>query len=417
MPAQEAPAPHRPLADVRIVAVEQYGAGPFATMHLAELGAEVIKIEEPSSGGDVSRYIPPFQHGEDSLFFQTYNRNKRSLVLDIASPAGREVFHRLVATSDVVFSNLRGDVPERLGLLYDQLRHVNPAIVCCSLTGFGMTGPRAKDPGYDYILQGLAGWMALTGDPDGPPTKSGLSLVDFSGGFVAAIAILAGLHAARRDGVGMDCDLSLYDTAVSLLGYVGTWHLTGGFEPVRVASSGHPSLVPFQVFESSDGWLVIGCAKEKFWKRLAEVIGRPELADDPRFVDFAARAANKDEVISIVSEVLRSRTSEEWLVELRRAGVPSGPIHSVAEALTDPHTIARGLVVETEHDGYGVVRQPASPVRVGAPPERQRRAPRLDEDADHVLHHLLGLDPAEVGVLRERGAFGAPSSTSTEAGN
>lgn len=396
-----------PLSDVRIVAVEQYGAGPFATMHLAELGAEVIKIEEPSSGGDVSRYIPPFQQGEDSLFFETYNRNKRSLTLDIANPAGKEVFARLVVASDAVFSNLRGDVPERLGLLYSQLSYLNPAIVCCSLTGFGMTGPRAKDPGYDYILQGLAGWMSLTGDPVGPPTKSGLSLVDFSGGYVAAIALLAGIHAARRDGKGMDCDLSLYDTAVSLLGYVGTWHLTGGFEPVRVASSGHPSLVPFQVFESSDGWLVIGCAKEKFWQRLTEVIGRPELGSDPRFADFAGRAAHKDEVVSIVSEVLRTRNSQDWLVDLSKAGVPAGPIHSVAEALNDPHTIARGLIVETEHPTYGTVRQPGSPVRVGEVMRQQRRAPHRNEDADYVLHDLLGLRDDDVDALAARGAFGS----------
>ena len=212
----------RPLEDVRIVALEQYGAGPFATMHLADLGAEVIKIEDPGAGGDIARYLPPFQTEDSSLFFETYNRNKRSLVLDIRNPAGRGVFNDLVACSDAVFSNLRGDVPALLKILYDDLKEINPRIVCCSLSGFGMTGPRAHQPGYDYILQGLCGWMALTGDPDGPPTKSGLSMVDFSGGFVAAIALLTGIHAARRDGAGMDCDLSLFDTAISLLGYLGT---------------------------------------------------------------------------------------------------------------------------------------------------------------------------------------------------
>ena len=390
------------------MAVEQYGAGPFATMHLADLGAEVIKIEDPGAGGDVARYLPPFQHGDTSLFFQTYNRNKRSLALDIRSTAGRAVFNDLVACSDAVFSNLRGDLPTALGICYDDLKAINPRIVCCSLSGFGMTGPRARQGGYDYILQGLCGWMALTGDPDGPPTKSGLSMVDFSGGFVAAIALLTGIHAARRDGVGMDSDLSLYDTAISLLGYLGTWHLTGGFEPQRVAESGHPSLVPFQIFETDDGWLVIGCAKEKFWQRLTEVIGMPELADDERFADFAARYANKDELLEILREVLRTRTAAEWLELLEDAGVPSGPIQGVPEALRDPHTVARGVIAETDHPHHGTVRQPVTPVRVGEHPTAGSLSPgpALGADAPYVLKELLGYDDDRIDGLRSQGAFG-----------
>ena len=233
-----------PLADVRIVAVEQYGAGPFGSVHLADLGAEVIKIEDPRVGGDVGRYVPPYAEGEDSLFFEAFNRNKRSLSLDLTAPAGRRVFDDLVRTSDAVYSNLRGDVPAKIGIRYDDLKHLNPAIVCCSLTGFGMTGPRQAEPGYDYVLQALAGWMDITGEPEGPPSKSGLSMVDYSGGFVAAISLLAGLHAARRDGVGMDCDVSLYDTAIGLLTYPAAWHLNAGFRPVRTRHSAHPSLVP-----------------------------------------------------------------------------------------------------------------------------------------------------------------------------
>ena len=390
------------------MALEQYGAGPFATMHLADLGAEVIKIEDPSAGGDVARYLPPFQHEDSSLFFETYNRNKRSVALDIRSQAGRTVFNDLVARSDAVFSNLRGDLPGVLGICYDDLKELNPRIVCCSLSGFGMTGPRARQGGYDYILQGLCGWMALTGDPDGPPTKSGLSMVDFSGGFVAAIALLTGIHAARRDGVGMDCDLSLYDTAISLLGYLGTWHLTGGFEPRRVADSGHPSLVPFQLFEASDGWMVIGCAKEKFWQRLTGVIGMPELADDPRFVDFAARYANKDELLAILSEALRARTASEWLELLEEAGVPSGPIQGVPEALRDPHTLARGVIAETHHPHHGTVRQPVTPVRVGGHPTAGPLlpGPALGADAPYVLRELLGYDDDRIDRLRAEGAFG-----------
>ena len=393
---------------MRIVALEQYGAGPFATMHLADLGAEIIKIEDPAAGGDVARYLPPFQHEDSSLFFETYNRNKRSVALDVRNPAGRTVFNDLVAQADAVFSNLRGDLPGVLAICYDDLKHINSRIVCCSLSGFGMTGPRARQGGYDYILQGLCGWMALTGDPDGPPTKSGLSMVDFSGGFVAAIALLTGIHAARRDGVGMDCDLSLYDTAISLLGYLGTWHLTGGFEPQRVADSGHPSLVPFQIFEASDGWLVIGCAKEKFWQRLTEVVGMPELADDPRFADFAARYANKDELLAILKGVLPTRSVTEWLELLEAAGVPSGPIQGVPEALRDPHTIARGVIAETDHPHHGTVRQPVTPVRVGVHPAAGSLSPgpALDADAPYVLKELLGYEDDRIDRLRAEGAFG-----------
>jgi len=188
----------KPLEDVRILALEQYGAGPFGSVHLADLGAEVIKIEDPRTGGDVGRYVPPFQHEQDSLFFETFNRNKKSIQLDLANSAGRRVFEDLVRVSDVVYSNLRGDVPEKIGITYATLGQLNAAVVCCSLSAFGMTGPRRDEPGYDYVLQGIAGWMDLTGEPGGPPSKSGLSLVDFSGGLVAGTAILAGLHAGRH---------------------------------------------------------------------------------------------------------------------------------------------------------------------------------------------------------------------------
>jgi crotonobetainyl-CoA:carnitine CoA-transferase CaiB-like acyl-CoA transferase len=206
----------QPLADLRVVAVEQYGAGPWGTLQLADLGAEVLKIEDPAARGDVGRYVPPFQEGEDSLFFETFNRNKRSVSLDLRHPEGRAVFEDLVRVSDAVYSNLRGDQPAKLRLRYADLKDVNPRVVCCSLSGFGMTGPRAAEGGYDYMMQGLAGWMSLTGEPEGPPTKSGLSLVDLSGGYVSAIALLAGVWRARRDGVGCECEVSVFETAMWL---------------------------------------------------------------------------------------------------------------------------------------------------------------------------------------------------------
>ena len=396
----------KPLEDVRIIAIEQYGAGPFGSVHLADLGADVLKIEEPQSGGDVGRYVPPYNSGEDSLFFEAFNRNKRSLSLDLATPGGRKVFEDLVRTSDAVYSNLRGDVPAKIKITYDDLKHLNPAIVCCSLTGFGMTGPRAKQPGYDYILQGLAGWMDLTGDPDGPPTKSGLSLVDFSGGFVAALSLMAGLHAARRDGVGGDCDVSLYDTAVSMLTYPAAWHLNAGYRPGRTKNSAHPSLVPFQAFEATDGWFVVGCAKEKFWVRLAEAIGLAELLDDPRFTDFAARGQHKDELLPILEKRFAESTVDHWVSLLTDAGVPTGPINDVEQALTEEHTLARGLIATTEHEVWGEVRQVTSPVRFGTDKTEYRRAPHRTENFDEVMG-LLGYSADDVRGLVDGGAFGA----------
>ena len=398
----------RPLEDIRVVAVEQYGAGPFGSLHLADLGAEIIKIEDPRFGGDIGRYIPPFQEGEDSLFFETFNRNKKSLSLDLTVPEGRRVFEDLVARSDAVLSNLRGDVPAKLRIRYGDLAEVNPRIVCVSVSGFGMTGPMSAEPGYDYILQGLAGWMSLTGEPDGPPTKTGLSLVDYSGGFVAAMALLAGVHAARRDGKGMDCDISLYDVAVSLLTYPATWFLNRGWEPRRTARSAHPSLVPFQLFKGSDGnWFVVGCAKEKFFDRVAETVGRPDLADHPDYATFADRGEHRDELIGILDELFAARPAAYWIERLKEAGVPTGPIQDVPAAMNHPHTAARNLIVETSHELFGPVLSLASPVRVGDPDDvSYTRAPQRNEHADEILKGLLGYDSETVRRCAERGAFG-----------
>ncbi len=352
----------KPLADIRIIAIEQYGAGPFGSVHLADLGAEVIKIEDPATGGDIGRYVPPYQEGEDSLFFEAFNRNKLSVSLDLTTTDGRAVFEDLVRVSDVVYSNLRGDVPAKLRLTYADLAHLNARIVCCPLTGYGTSGPRAAEPGYDYLLQGIAGWMDLTGEPSGPPTKSGLSLVDYSAGLVAAIAMLAGVHAARRDGIGMDCDVSLFDTAMSMLTYPAIWSLNGDFVPKRTRHSAHPSLVPFQAFATSDAWIVVGCAKEKFWQRLAIAIDRPELANDSRFATFAERSRNAEELLALLEPVFATRTAREWLDILGGAGVPCAPVNSVAAALRDEQTAARGMVVETDPPA---IRHGASAARPG----------------------------------------------------
>jgi crotonobetainyl-CoA:carnitine CoA-transferase CaiB-like acyl-CoA transferase len=397
----------RPLTDVRVVAVEQYGAGPFGTVHLAELGADVIKVEDVRSGGDVGRAVPPYQSGNDSLFFEAFNHDKRSIALDLADPSGRGVFEDLVRVSDAVYSNLRGDVPEKLRLRYADLAHLNARIVCVSLSGFGMTGPRRAEPAYDYILQGLAGWQSLTGEPDGPPAKSGLSLVDYSGGLVAALALLAGVHAARRDGVGCDCDTALFDTAMSMLTYVAAWTLApdGAYQPERLPLSAHPSIVPFQNFRTADGWVVVVCAKEKFWQRLVDVLGIAHVRDDPRFAEFGARRANRALVTSTVQAVLGTQSTRHWIDALTAAGVPCGPINDVRGALVDPQTAARGLVNETEHPTFGTARWIGSPVRVGEPAAQHRRAPQLGEHTEDVLRELLGYDAARIAALRAAGAI------------
>jgi crotonobetainyl-CoA:carnitine CoA-transferase CaiB-like acyl-CoA transferase len=399
-----------PLQDVRVLAIEQYGAGPFGSVHLADLGAEIIKIEDPRVGGDVGRLTPPYAEGSDSLFFEAFNRNKSSVVLDLTNPAGRAVLEDLVGVSDAVYSNLRGDVPEKMRIRYDDLKHLNPKIVCCSLSGYGMTGPRSDQPGYDYLLQGLAGWMSVTGEPDGPPTKSGLSMVDYSGGFVASLSLMAGIHAARRDGIGMDCDVSLYDTAIGMLTYLATWHLNRGFEPSRTPHSAHPSLVPFQNFPTADSWIVLGCPKQKFWERLVEALGSPGWMAEQRFATPAARYENSRECLTLLEREFAQRTTAEWLPIFEGAGVPCAPINTVPQALTEDHTVARGMVITTEHPRFGEVRQVASPVRAGPPRTDHRRAPLLGEHTGSVLAELLGTGPQALKELARKGAFGADGS-------
>ncbi|MGW1783993.1 CaiB/BaiF CoA transferase family protein [Streptomyces sp. NPDC002143] len=398
--------PRLPLSGLRVIAVEQYGAGPFGSLHLADLGAEVIKIEDPSAGGDVGRYTPPFAQDADSLFFQAFNRNKRSLALDLANPAGREVFERLVRHSDAVYSNLRGDVPAKIRITYDDLKHLNPRIVCCSLSGFGMQGPRRAQPGYDYVLQGLAGWMSMTGDPDGPPTKSGMSLVDFSGGMAAAMALLAGVHGARATDIGMDCDVSLYDTAVSMLNYLAAWHLNAGFEPRRSPQSAHPSLVPFQNFRTADSWIVIACPKEKFWVRLLQALGDPSWSGDPRFASFETRYEHAPELVPLIEKELSRHDTDTWIQLLEAQGVPCARVNTVSEALAEEHTLARNLIVTAEHPVWGEVRQVLTAARAGVPRARHTRAPRLGEDTDRVLAEVCGYDEEQRHALRAAGAFG-----------
>jgi crotonobetainyl-CoA:carnitine CoA-transferase CaiB-like acyl-CoA transferase len=398
-----------PLHGLRILALEQYGAGPFGTSQLVDLGADVIKVEDPSSGGDVGRSVPPFRSEDSSLFFETFNRGKRSILLDVENPSGRAVFDRLVEKSDAVFANVRGDVPEKLKIRYSDLRHLNERIVCCFLTSYGMTGSAQAEPGYDYIMQGRAGWMSLTGGPDEPPAKAGLSVVDFSTGLAAAMALLAGVVAARQTGIGTDCDVALFDVAVSMLSYVATWHLSGGYQPRRMPMSAHPSMVPFQNFPTADGWIVVACPKEKFWSRLVEELGKPEWKTDPEYASFEARRRNADRVVPELCELFSKRSTDEWLAALSSKGIPCGPVNDVRRALADPLVAERGMIVETEHPSLGRVRQVAGATRMGGAGPVCERGPLLGEHTREVLEEVLGLRDDEIESLGTAGGFGERS--------
>jgi len=405
-----------PLAGVRIIAVEQYGAGPFGTLYLADLGADVIKVEDPGTGGDVSRYIPPGRVGTDSLFFEAFNRGKRSIAIDLKSAAGRAVFERLVASADAVFSNLRGDQPERLGLTYAVLGRINPAIVCVALTGYGRPGAAARLPGYDALVQAESGWAALTGAPDGPPTKSGLSLADYIAGLTAMLGLMVALFDARRTGVGRDVDTNLYDSALAMLSYPATWFLSSGFVTERHAMSAHPSVVPFQFFPTADGHIAIAAPKEKFFRVMVEAMGLGELADDPRFIDFDARRGHRDELLAILSERFAQDTTAAWLGILR-GRIPIAPVRSMAEALDPGELRARGMLAEYEHPVFGAVRSVGLPLALGGFEPDYAPGPGLGADGDGVLRDV-GFSPAEIEALRADGAFGAdgPGTEATEPG-
>ncbi len=397
-----------PLAGVRIIAVEQYGAGPFGTLYLADLGAEVIKIEDPGVGGDVSRYIPPGRVGNDSLFFEAFNRGKRSLALDLKSAAGRAVFERLIASADAVLSNLRGDQAERLGLTYQVLGRINPAIVCVALTGYGREGPRARLPGYDALIQAESGWASLTGAPHGPPTKSGLSLADYIAGLTAALGLVVALLDARQTGQGRDVDTNLYDSALAMLSYPATWFLSSGFVTERHEMSGHPSVVPFQFFATADGHIAVASPKEKFFRSLAEALDLPEIGADPRFVDFEARAKHRLELLAILAARFAERTTAEWLQRLR-GRVPIAPVRSLEEALDVDDLRERSMLAEYEHPAFGSVRSVGLPLTMGGFQPSYTPGPRLGEDGEAILHEL-GYDEAAMARLRADGAFGSRSS-------
>lgn len=393
-----------PLEGLRILALTQLGAGPYAMTMLSDLGAEILKIEDPTTGGDEARNVPPYAEDGDGLYYQSFNRNTRSVTVNLRTAEGRHVFHRLAAVSDAVYSNPRGDLPAKLGFDYASLKDINPRIVCCALSGFGSNGPRAAEPAYDFLLQGLAGFMSVTGEPDAEPTRCGISIVDFSGGLMSAVGLLIGLLRARTTGIGGDVDVSLLDTAVSMLNYLAVFNLNRGIEPRRLGGSAHQTLVPSQNFATSDGFIVIMCMKEKFWQRLAERLDLAHLLEDPRFQTFADRLEHREELIPMLKERFETRTTSEWLNRLSGA-VPCAPVNTVGEALNDEQTRARDMVVSYEHPRFGTIRQVGCPIKIADARPRYTPAARLGADTDDILRTLLHMDTNTIEELRSRGAI------------
>jgi crotonobetainyl-CoA:carnitine CoA-transferase CaiB-like acyl-CoA transferase len=392
-----------PLQGLRVLAVEQYGAGPYGSTHLADMGADVIKIEHRPSGGDMSRSVGPYFLGDDdSHFFQSLNRNKRSVCLDLKHPDGRTVFEKLVETAHGLFGNMRGDQPEKLRLRYDDLKHLNPGLVCAHLSAYGREGTRKGWPGYDYLVQAEAGFLSLTGEPEHPPARFGLSMVDFMTGMTTAFALMCGLHAARETGVGRDVDVSLYDVAMHQLSYPAAWYLTEGHPTTRMPRSAHPYIVPSQLYRTRDGWIFLMCQTQRFWEILCAKIGRPELAHDPAYRDQAARHAQRDRLTAVLDEALGQRTTAEW-IEAMGGAVPCAPVYDLRQALDNPFHHEREGVQLLDHPDHPGMKLVASPIRMGATVPA-RAAPKLGQDTADVLEEL-GYDQAAIEDLRQRGVI------------
>jgi len=393
----------KPLADLTVIAVEQYGAGPFGSLQLAQLGADVIKVENLREGGDSGRRVRHRSEAEvdgDSLFFQTFNLGKRSIAIDLASDEGRAILHKLVRCADAVYNNLRGNTQDKLGITYAKLREVNPRIVCVHLTAYGRRGSRKSWPGYDYLVQSEAGYLSVTGEPNSPPTRMGLSIVDQASGVQAALALVSGVMSARRTGVGADLDVSLYATGLAHLTYLGTWYLNTGHVQGREPRSSHPNLTPSQLQRTADGWLFVMVNKEKFWPLLVEALGRPAALADDAFATFAGRLTHRARLTRLLDEIFMQQPTAYW-VERLTGTIPVAPVLDVGGALDNPYAQEAGRIGAVERDG-APIRVLAPAIEIDGAPLPQRAAPRPGEHADAILANL-GYAPKAIARLRAQG--------------
>jgi len=404
-----------PLTGIRVLDLSRVLAAPWAGQNLADLGAEVIKIERPKVGDDSRAFGPPWikdaqgRDSRDSAYFTSANRGKKSVTVNLASAEGQSLVRELAAKSDVLLENYKfGDLP-RYGLGYEDLRKVNPRLIYCSVTGFGQTGPYREHPGYDFMIQGMGGMMSVTGEPDGKPgggpQRAGVPIADIITGMYASIAVCAALVHRAQTGQGQHLDLALLDSQIALLAYQNTNYFATGEPPGRIGNL-HPNIVPYQPFRASDGEVILACGNDNLYRKFCEVAGCPELAADPRFATNGKRVENRAELTRLLGEIFRKRTKKEWVDLLEAAGVPNGPINDIAQVFAEPQVVARGVRIEVDHPVAGRLPMVASPMRFSETSlEHKTPPPLLGQHTDEVLRALLGKTDADLAALRERGAI------------
>ena len=395
-----------PLEGLKVLAFEQYGAGPFGTQYLSDLGAEVIKVEPAGTKGDYLRDVGPyFLEGEkdsvSSIFFQALNRNKKSITLDILSQEGKEVLKKLVKYSDAVCNNLRGDVPEKLGITYQKLKIYNKKIVCAHCSAYGREGSRKNWPGFDYLMQAEAGYFSLTGEPEGPPARFGLSVVDYMSGLTMAFSLISGVLSARDTGIGRDIDVSLFDTALFNQNYLAAWTMNSNYENERLDRSAHPVLVPCQLYKTFDGWIYLMCNKENFWPALCKSIDREDLSKDERFKNFKLRLEQRELLTEILDKELMKKKTEEWL-EIFGGNVPAAPILNVREALENDFVKERNNIHKLKTKDNKVINLLKTPIRFDQEEFIDSTAPALGENNEEI-YSKIGLSEKDFNILKNKG--------------
>ncbi|PRG09451.1 CoA transferase [Burkholderia ambifaria] len=403
------------LSHIRVLDLTRVLAGPWCAQTLADFGADVIKVERPGAGDDTRHWGPPYLKdaaGADTAeaaYYLAANRNKRSVTVDIATPEGQQIVRELAAQSDVVLENYKVGQLAKYGLDYESLRAVKPDLVYCSVTGFGQTGPYAHRAGYDFIVQGIGGFMSITGErdsePGGGPQKAGVAIADLATGLYSTIAVLAALAHRDRTGEGQYIDMALLDVQVALLANMNTNFLASGKPPVRWGNA-HPNIVPYQTFQTSDGWIIVAVGNDGQFRKFVEAGGRAELADDERFATNPSRVRHRDTLVPILAEMVKTRGKADWIATLEAAGVPCGPINELDEVFDNEQVVARGMQVSLPHPCGADVKLVRNPIRMSAtPPDARTAPPLLGAQTEAVLRDMLGYDAARIAALKAKQAI------------